>query len=97
MDFPLCGSVLVHVRPAALRVGNWLSAVQGKTLISSPVGLELRNARNQAVLAMLVGCGLHRAEVVTVRIADLQFREDQWVLADLVGKGGHVKTGRGPY
>ncbi len=75
-----------------VRVGNWLSAEQGKTLISAPVGLELRNASNRAVLAMLIGYGLRRAEIVTVRIEDLQLREDHWVLADLVGKGGHVRT-----
>ena len=45
-----------------VRVGNWLSAEQGKTLLSAPVGLELRNVRNRAVLAMLIGCGLRRAE-----------------------------------
>ena len=55
-----------------VRVGNWLSAEQGKTLISAPAGLELRNVRNRAVLAMLIGCGLRRAEIVTVRIEDLQ-------------------------
>ena len=75
-----------------VRVGNWLSAEQGKTLISAPAGLELRNVRNRAVLAMLIGCGLRRAEIVTVRIEDFQLREDHWILADLVGKGGHVRT-----
>ena len=48
--------------------------------------------RNRAVLAMLIGCGLRRAEIVTVRSEDLQLREDHWILADLVGKGGHVRT-----
>jgi integrase len=75
-----------------VRIGNWLSAEQGKTLISAPAGLELRNVRDRAVLAMLIGCGLRRAEIVTVRIEDLQLREDHWILADLVGKGGHVRT-----
>ena len=75
-----------------VRVGNWLSAEQGKALISAPVGLELRNVRNRALLAMLIGCGLRRAEIVNVRIEDLQLREDHWILADLVGKGGHVRT-----
>ena len=41
-------------------------------LISAPVVLEIRNVRNRAVLAMLIGCGLRRAEIVTVRIEDLQ-------------------------
>ena len=29
---------------------------------------------------------------MTVRIEDLQLREDHWILADLIGKGGHVRT-----
>jgi site-specific recombinase XerC len=41
---------------------------------------------------MLIGCGLRRAEIVGVKIEDAQVREDQWVLADMVGKGGHMRT-----
>ena len=48
--------------------------------------------RNRAVLAMLIGCGLRRAEVVTVAVEDFEDREDHWVLADLIGKGGHMRT-----
>ena len=65
-----------------VRVGNWLSAEQGKKLIASPSGPELRAVRNRAVLAMLIGCGLRRAEVVTVAVEDFELREDHWVLAD---------------
>jgi len=52
----------------------------------------LRAVRNKAVLAMLIGCGLRRAEIVTVKVEDFQRREDHWVLPDLVGKGGHMRT-----
>ena len=48
--------------------------------------------RNRAVLAMLIGCGLRRAEVVTVAVEDFELREDHWVLADLIGKGGQMRT-----
>jgi site-specific recombinase XerC len=48
--------------------------------------------RNRAVLAMLVGCGLRRAEIVTVKIEDFQLQEEHWILADLIGKGGHMRT-----
>ena len=34
-----------------VRVGNWLSAEQGRALMSAPVGLELRNVRARVVLA----------------------------------------------
>jgi hypothetical protein len=41
-----------------IRVGNWLSAEQGRTLISASAGLQLREVRNRAVLGMLIGWGL---------------------------------------
>ena len=44
------------------------------------------------MIAVLLGCGLRRAEVAAVTVADLQRREDHWVFADLIGKGGHVRT-----
>ena len=75
-----------------VRVGNWLSAEQDRRLITSPSGPELREVRNRAVLAMLIGCGLRRAEVVTVAVEDFALREDHWVLVDLIGKGGHMRT-----
>lgn len=40
---------------------------QGRKLIAAPSGSQLREVRNRAVLAMLIGCGLRRAEIVTVR------------------------------
>ena len=40
----------------------------------------------------MLGCGLRRAEVAGLVIQDLQQREEHWVFADLLGKGGHVRT-----
>ena len=48
--------------------------------------------RNRAILAMLIGCSLRRAEVVAVAVEDFELREDHWVLADLIGKAGHMRT-----
>ena len=44
------------------------------------------------MLAVLAGCGLRRAEEAALKMEDLQLREGQWVLADLNGKGGHIRT-----
>jgi len=44
------------------------------------------------MIAVLLGCGLRRAEVAGLTVEDLQQREEHWVIADLVGKGGHVRT-----
>src|SRR5713226_3254942 len=44
------------------------------------------------MIAVLLGCGLRRAEVAGLTLESLQQREEHWVIADLVGKGGHVRT-----
>lgn len=46
------------------------------------------------MIAVMPGCG--RAELAAVTVADLQRREEHWVFADLMGKGGHVWTVPGP-
>lgn len=75
-----------------VRIGNWLTAEQGKKLLAVHSGKQLRDLRNQAVIAMLLGCGLRRAELVAVKIEDFELREEHWVLADLIGKGRHMRT-----
>lgn len=44
------------------------------------------------MLAVLLGCGLRRAELAAVKVDDLQRREEHWLFADLIGKSGHVRT-----
>ena len=75
-----------------VRVGNWLTVEQGKKLLAVHSGKHLRDLRNHAALAMLLGCGLRRAELVAVKIEDFELREEHWVLADLIGKGRHMRT-----
>jgi integrase len=73
-------------------VGNWLTAEQGKRLLLTADGVSLRSKRDYATLAILLGCGLRRAELTALRVEDIQQREEHWVIADLVGKGGHIRT-----
>jgi integrase len=44
------------------------------------------------MLAVLLGCGLRRGELLALKLSWIQQREEHWVIADLVGKGGHVRT-----
>jgi hypothetical protein len=44
-----------------------------------------------AILAVLIGCDLRRAELVELQFDDLQIREEHireahWVVADLIGQ-----------
>jgi integrase len=43
-------------------------------------------------LAVLLGCGLRRAELSGLRLEHLQSRDGRWVIGDLVGKGRHLRT-----
>jgi site-specific recombinase XerD len=75
-----------------VRIGNWLTAEQSKNLLAAFESKSLRDKRDYAIVAVLLGCGLRRAELATVSVQDLQQREEHWVFADLIGKGGHVRT-----
>jgi integrase len=44
------------------------------------------------VIGLLIGCGLRRSETVNLRVDQLQLRERHWVIVDLVGKGGRLRT-----
>jgi integrase len=80
------------VRRLGVRVGNWLTAEEGKKLLGAETADTLRSRRNRALLSLLIGGGLRRAEVTNLRLEDLQLREGHWVIADLRGKGGHIRT-----
>src|SRR5580765_8795185 len=80
------------VRRIGVRVGNWLTADQGRRLPESATPLTARELRDHAMVAMLIGCGLRRAELLALSLESIQQREEHWVIADLVGKGGHVRT-----
>ena len=51
-----------------------------------------RGKRDRAILSLLIGCGHRRAELVGLTTDDLQIREEHWVIADLIGKGRHIRT-----
>lgn len=80
------------VRRLGVRVGNWLTAEEGRQLLSGAGNASPRERRNYAMLAVLIGCGLRRTEAATLKVEDLQLREGHWVIADLNGKGGHIRT-----
>lgn len=75
-----------------VRTGNWLIREQAQRLIDAPDVSTLKGLRDQAILAVMVGGGLRRAEVARLVWADIQMREARWVIVDLVGKGNRVRT-----
>lgn len=44
------------------------------------------------MLAMLIGYGLRRGELLALRVNSIRLREEHWVIAGLLGKAGHIRT-----
>ena len=80
------------VRRIGVRLGNWLTPEQGRRLLEQTAPATPRALRDYAMVAMLIGCGLRRAELLALTVESVQQREEHWVIADLVGKAGHVRT-----
>ncbi|HEY6849420.1 MAG TPA: tyrosine-type recombinase/integrase [Terracidiphilus sp.] len=74
------------------RSGNWLTQDQSRLSLEEADGDDLRSVRDLAMISVLVGCGLRRAELSALTVEDLQIRQGDWAIVDLVGKGGHVRT-----
>lgn len=50
------------VRRIGVRLGNWLTAEQSRRLLEHVIPSTARQLRDHAMIAMLLGCGLRRAE-----------------------------------
>src|SRR4030088_1899995 len=81
-----------NVRQKGTRLGNWLTREQAKELLAVPDRSTLKGKRDYVIIALLVGCALRRRELATLNIEDIQLREGRWVIIDLRGKGGRIRT-----
>jgi site-specific recombinase XerD len=79
-------------RQAGTRAGNWLTREQAEQLLRLPDVAALKGLRDQALLALLIGCGLRRAELAALTLEDIQQRDGRWVLVDLMGKGRRLRS-----
>src|SRR5450432_2538211 len=80
------------VKQLGCRSGNWLSLEQSSEVLSRARGDRVREKRDHAMLALLLGCGLRRSELVGLKMSDVQTRQGHWAIVDLIGKGGHIRT-----
>lgn len=74
------------------RQGRWLSLDQAQAALNSPDARTLRGKRDRAVLAVLLGAGLRRAEVTELRFSDVRMVSARWVIDVINGKGGKSRT-----
>lgn len=80
------------VKQLGSRLGNWLSSDQAKLLLETADGEDLRSIRDLGMMAVLLGCGLRRAELSALEVADMEIRQGHWAIVDLIGKGSRVRT-----
>jgi site-specific recombinase XerD len=80
------------VKREGIRTGNWLTVHQAEKLINAPDTDTLKGKRDRALLAVLIGCGLRREETATLGLEHIQQRDARWVIVDMRGKGGRVRT-----
>lgn len=80
------------VKQLGRKSGNWLTKTQAEAMINAPDASTLKGKRDRAILAVMLGCGLRREEVARLELAHLQQREGRWVILDLRGKHGRVRT-----
>ena len=81
-----------NVAQRGTRLGNWLTKEQARELLAVPDRSTTKGKRDYCILALLVGCALRRRELASLTVEDIQMRENRWVIADLRGKGGRIRT-----
>jgi integrase len=75
-----------------VRIGHWLTAEQMTMLLAVPDRSRIKGKRDYAILSVLAHCALRRAELASLDTRKIQQREGRWVIVDLVGKRGRIRT-----
>lgn len=81
-----------NVSHSGRKVGQWLSKEETEKLLGLPDTTMLIGLRDKALLSVMAGAGLRRAEVVSLVTSHFRMVEDRWVIADLEGKGRKIRT-----
>jgi Site-specific recombinase XerD len=75
-----------------VRLGHWLTVEQAEQFLALPDLKTLKGNRDGAVLAILLGAGLRRSELTSLDCEHLQERDGRWVIVDLAGKMGRIRS-----
>ncbi len=74
------------------RTGNWLTREDAQRWLNAPDVKTLKGVRDRALLAILIGCGLRRAEASILSFHHIEQREGRWAIVDIVGKRDKMRT-----
>ncbi len=77
---------------ASNHVGNWLDQKQAQSLLDATDRSTLLGIRDHAILATMLYTGLRRVELVSLTVGHIQERDGYWLIVDLVGKRGRVRS-----
>lgn len=101
MPPPLAAGVarVKGVKQEGVRAGNWLTREEAERLVNKPIrGYQqgelprTKALRDSAILAVMVGTGLRRAEAAGLTWEQIQQRDGRWAIIDLVGKRNRVRS-----
>ena len=81
-----------NVPAQGVRLGQWLTVDQARDLLAVPDRSRLKGKRDHAILSVLTQSALRREEAAHLEMSHVQLREGRWVLADIRGKRGRVRT-----
>jgi integrase len=80
-------------RAQGVRIGRWLNIEQAAQLLAAPDCTTIHGRRDAAVLALLLGCGLRRAEACALEVEQIRTNPDgSTILANLMGKGNKIRS-----
>jgi site-specific recombinase XerD len=74
------------------RSGLWLDPAQLARLLELSDRTTARGRRDACLLALLVGCGLRRAEACALSTAQLNLVQGRMLLVNVAGKGDRVRS-----
>jgi len=60
---------------SGVRLGHWLTAEQAQALLAAPDLTTVKGLRDSALLALLLGAGLRRAELASINTDHIQLRD----------------------
>jgi site-specific recombinase XerD len=75
-----------------LSEGQSLDVQEAESLLNAPNPDTKKGKRDRALLAILLGCGLKRNEIVQSKVEDIRRMGGRWVLSQVVGGHGRVRT-----
>ncbi len=97
---PEVGARLKEVKNLKVKgraLGNWLGIEDAQTLLNAPSTQTVSGFRDRAILALLIGAGLRRSEVVALQVKHFEQRDaghgkQRWLLVNLKGKHGRARN-----